>query len=138
MPGAPCIYYGDEVGMTGEMDPGCRGAFPWDEARWDHGLLETARMLIALRHATPAFRDVDFAALASDGMAVAYRRGSGEGSAIVALNAGDDPAELLVPGPAGASLVTIPGLPEAAIAPGHDGTLRITLPARSGTVVRAG
>jgi len=138
MPGAPCIYYGDEVGMTGEMDPGCRGAFPWDESRWDHDLLETARTLIALRHGTPAFRDVDFTALASDGMAAAYRRGSGEGSAIVAINAGDAPAELTVPGWADAGQVAIPGLPAATLAPGDDGTLRIALPARSGAVVRAG
>src|SRR6476646_2550039 len=35
LPGAPCLYYGDEVGLTGGNDPGCRGAFPWDESRWD-------------------------------------------------------------------------------------------------------
>ena len=28
LPGAPCLYYGDEVGLTGGNDPGCRGAFP--------------------------------------------------------------------------------------------------------------
>jgi glycosidase len=124
--------------MTGEMDPGCRGAFPWEATRWDLGLLETARMLIALRHATPAFRDTDFAKLAADGMAVAYRRGNGGGSAIVAINAGDTPAELAIPASADASLVAIPGLPAATLAPGDDGTLRIALPARSGAVVCAG
>jgi cyclomaltodextrinase len=138
MPGAPCIYYGDEVGMTGEMDPGCRGAFPWDEASWDHELLETARMLIALRHDTPAFRDVEFAPLASEGMAVAYRRGSGEGSVVVAINAGDVPAELVVEAGAAPRLVSVPGLPEAAITAGDGATVRIALPARSGCVVMAG
>ncbi|MEK4508530.1 glycoside hydrolase family 13 protein [Paenibacillus sp. FSL K6-2524] len=29
-PGNPTIYYGDEIGMTGENDPGCRGCMPWD------------------------------------------------------------------------------------------------------------
>ena len=29
-PGAPAIYYGDELGMTGENDPGCRGGMTWD------------------------------------------------------------------------------------------------------------
>jgi len=28
LPGAPCIYYGSEIGMTGGHDPDCRGAFP--------------------------------------------------------------------------------------------------------------
>ncbi len=40
-PGAPCIYYGDEIGLTGGKDPGCRKAFPWDENRWDADLLAT-------------------------------------------------------------------------------------------------
>ena len=30
-PGAPCIYYGDEIGLTGGVDPMCRKAFPWDQ-----------------------------------------------------------------------------------------------------------
>ena len=29
-PGAPAIYYGDEVGLVGGKDPDCRGAFLWD------------------------------------------------------------------------------------------------------------
>ena len=31
LPGAPCIYYGDEVGLAGGNDPDCRRGFPWDE-----------------------------------------------------------------------------------------------------------
>ena len=30
LPGTPCLYYGDEVGLAGGKDPDCRGAFPWD------------------------------------------------------------------------------------------------------------
>ncbi len=37
-PGAPCVYYGDEVGLSGGRDPENRGTFPWDETRWDHDL----------------------------------------------------------------------------------------------------
>jgi len=29
--GMPIIYYGDEVGMTGEVDPGCRKAMEWNK-----------------------------------------------------------------------------------------------------------
>src|SRR5262249_35908155 len=35
LPGAPCIYSGDEVGVEGGIDPDNRRAFPWDETRWD-------------------------------------------------------------------------------------------------------
>lgn len=31
-PGAPCIYYGDEIGLEGGKDPLCRAGFPWDQA----------------------------------------------------------------------------------------------------------
>ena len=29
MPGAPCIYYGDEAGVTGGKDPDNRRTYPW-------------------------------------------------------------------------------------------------------------
>lgn len=30
MPGVPCIYYGDEIGMFGYRDPFNRGTYPWN------------------------------------------------------------------------------------------------------------
>lgn len=31
LPGAPCIFYGDEVGLEGGRDPDCRRCMPWNE-----------------------------------------------------------------------------------------------------------
>jgi len=139
MPGAPCIYYGDEIGMTGEMDPGCRGAFPWDESRWDRGLLATLRALVRLRHETPAFRDVAYTPLAADGMAAAYRRGDGPGSALVAINAGEEPAALDVEVPERLlEPIDIPDLGGGQTTRMEDGRVRLALPPRSGTLVRVG
>ena len=53
LPGAPCIYYGDEIGMAGGHDPYCRGAFPTDEADWDQELRAYVRGLARLRHEPP-------------------------------------------------------------------------------------
>ncbi|MBU1589397.1 MAG: glycoside hydrolase family 13 protein [Actinobacteria bacterium] len=53
--GAPMIYYGDEVGLEGDNDPGCRGTMPWDEAEWNSELLASIRELIAVRRSHPAF-----------------------------------------------------------------------------------
>lgn len=32
LPGIPCIYYGDEIGMEGFADPYCRAFFDWSES----------------------------------------------------------------------------------------------------------
>ena len=53
--GAPMIYYGDEVGLEGDNDPGCRGTMPWDERQWNGELLASIRALIARRRSHPAF-----------------------------------------------------------------------------------
>lgn len=35
MPGVPCIYYGDENGMEGHIDPFCRQCFDWEHLNKD-------------------------------------------------------------------------------------------------------
>lgn len=54
-PGAPCIYYGDEVGLFGDKDPDCRRGFP-DKSQWDLQTWEHHKKLIALRHQYSALR----------------------------------------------------------------------------------
>lgn len=56
LPGAPAIYYGDEIGLTGGKDPECRGAFPWEPARWETDLHAWVKKLITIRKRTPALR----------------------------------------------------------------------------------
>lgn len=47
LPGAPCIYYGDEVGMEGLMDPFNRQTYPWKTQ--DQALLKDIKKLSNLR-----------------------------------------------------------------------------------------
>lgn len=49
-PGVPCLYYGDEYGMTGEFDPGCRKCMVWAPANQDLAMYQFVKALIALRH----------------------------------------------------------------------------------------
>ncbi len=53
--GTPCIYYGDEIGMTGGQDPGCRKCMVWEEEKQDRDLFNHVKKLISLRKTYPAF-----------------------------------------------------------------------------------
>jgi cyclomaltodextrinase / maltogenic alpha-amylase / neopullulanase len=110
LPGAPCIYYGDEVGMTGGLDPDNRGAFPWDESRWNRHLLDLVRVLSSFRAGHHVLRHGDFRVVAADGDAVAYAMTNSGGGALVALNAGSGAARLALPGTFdGLAAVDLPG-----------------------------
>jgi neopullulanase len=98
-PGAPCIYYGDEVGMEGKHDPDCRRAFPWDETRWDADLLAFSRRAIALRHEHPALRRGRYLRLYADERrgVYAFARQGEEETLVVVLNNGPVSYDLHVP-----------------------------------------
>lgn len=97
-PGAPCIYYGDEIGLEGGPDPDCRRAFPWDESRWDKDLLEWYRRCITLRHALPALRRGEFRRLYADPVVYAFARFlPSDPPVLVAVNAGESPASPAIP-----------------------------------------
>lgn len=66
LPGAPAIYYGDEIGLTGDNDPDCRRAMLWEEDQQDQELLEWYRRLSEIRHLEPAIRKGSFETIAAD------------------------------------------------------------------------
>ena len=148
LPGAPSIYYGDEIGMTGEQDPGCRASFPWgDRGSWDLELLAFTKGAVAVRRANPVLRRGGYRTVAAWGAAMAFVRTPVDGAAgpavIVAVNAGDAavPLDLDLPELTDHRLAPIgwPGLPEAP-AGGvalRDGRASVTVPPRAGLVFRA-
>jgi cyclomaltodextrinase len=96
-PGAPCIYYGDEIGMEGRHDPACRGAFPWDDGQWDRDLRDYVRRCIGLRRDHPALRRGELTWLfVGDGVVAYGRRQEGE-TLLVVLNNTLHPVTLAVP-----------------------------------------
>ncbi len=86
-PGAPSIYYGDEVGLPGAIDPDSRRGFPL-EANWDQEIFQTHRQLIALRHAYPALRTGDYQVLFAQGELYILARTLEKEELIIAINAG--------------------------------------------------
>ncbi len=137
-PGAPCIYYGDEIGLRGGYDPACRGAMPWHHPEaWNLQLHGFVKQLIALRKAHPALRRGRFLRLAADGELYVYAQQSEDEVVVTAINTGEARALEL---PLAEDVAQLPGLAgeyQALLGEGSivivEGRLRAgELPARSG------
>lgn len=91
-PGAPAVYYGDEIGLEGGKDPECRGAFPWNPESWNHTLRNWVKQLISLRKSQVILRRGSFrrvCASSSDGCC-AYLRSFDDQQILVVANASDE------------------------------------------------
>jgi len=140
LPGLPFVYYGEEIGMTGDKpdprlrtpmqwraEPGLgftRGT-PWEAAQPDSfrttvaaqqadsgSLLTLYRRLIQLRRTTPALGIGRLLSLpAGQPQVVAYLRRSGEQAVLVVANLGEQPAAGVRLG--GADSLLAPGLYQA-------------------------
>ncbi len=92
-PGAPCIYYGDEVGVDGRHDPECRKSFPWNEERWDADLLTYTKACVKLRRDHPSLRGGSFQRLHAEGQVYAFTRTFKQEQVLVAINASEAAAQ---------------------------------------------
>jgi glycosidase len=143
LPGAPCVYYGDEIGLAGGLEPDSRRGFPWDDDRWDSELLSFVRAAFAMRHAEPLLRRGDVEVLAAADEAIAFERRSPDGPApslVVGVNAGSQPARLDVGGPVrtdpAPEVLALPGLSAPSIEIDAEGRLRLGIGPRSAAVIR--
>src|SRR3990170_1838782 len=95
LPGAPSIYYGDELAMPGTADPGCRGAYPAVGAALGAEAVTTRACVRAMthsRHAHAALRLGEVGVLASGDRWVVLSRRGGAAQGGVSLTAGAAPA----------------------------------------------
>ena len=101
LPGAPCVYYGDEIGMTSAPVQGHEGraGMLWDEADWDHDLRDALKRYIALRKDYAVLRRGTFQTVhASDADNVyAFARADERETFVVLFNNARRPYELRVP-----------------------------------------
>jgi neopullulanase len=87
MPGAPSIYYGDEIGLSGGHDPDNRRAFPWhDQDSWDLETYNFIRTLIKLRKEHTALRVGDWEAIWANEEALAYRRFTDDEQVLIVIS----------------------------------------------------
>jgi len=94
-PGAPCIYYGDEVGLAGGLDPDSRRSFP-PQQQWDEDLRQWYKDLIGLRHRYPALRTGDYQILYAQGSTYVFARTLTASELIIAINAGTETSAIAV------------------------------------------
>ncbi|MBS1250076.1 MAG: Neopullulanase [Chloroflexi bacterium] len=98
-PGAPAIYYGDEIGLEGGKDPDCRRAFPWDEKKWDMELRSWVKTLISLRKRKSCLRRGDYHRVLLDKkrQLYAFARTLGDEVILIAINASPSRRHLHLP-----------------------------------------
>lgn len=87
MPGLPCVYYGDEIGMTGERDPFNRMCFDPDHG--DPEILRFFRRLFAFRGKIDGLEDYLFQPRGAEGSFYSFSRLGQKGRLIVAANSGE-------------------------------------------------
>ena len=103
-PGAPTVFYGDEVGVTGGEDPFNRATYPWADrgGRPDASMLADFKRLIALRntHAVLRHGSIDAPIYLDEHVIVLLRR-DGAHWAVTATNNADDARQVRIELPAG-------------------------------------
>lgn len=94
LPGAPAIYYGDEIGLRGtdkydelHRDVDARWAFPWhDESMWDLKFRSYTKQLITMRNRRAVLRRGRFQQLYAAGPCYAFARTDETNALIVVAN----------------------------------------------------
>jgi alpha-glucosidase len=97
LPGVPCLYYGDEIGLAGGADPDNRRCMEWDEARWDRPRLAETGRRVAARKSSLALRRGGFVDLGSRGDLLAFARVSGGETRLVVASRSDEKLTVSLP-----------------------------------------
>jgi glycosidase len=84
--GAPLIYYGDEIGMTGGNDPFDRKPFPWKEEMWNKDLFEHYKKMIELRKNRESLQLGDYRVIESEEGLLIFERSTEKEQTIIIIN----------------------------------------------------
>lgn len=91
LPGVPCIYYGDEVGVEGWIDPFNRQCYPWGNENTE--LLEHYKMLGYLRK-NNIFKEGKYKCLVHEEDIFVFERYDGNEKFVIGINLSDEDVTL--------------------------------------------
>ncbi|CAM4054324.1 S-layer homology domain-containing protein [Paenibacillus alkaliterrae] len=97
-PGAPTVYYGDEVGLEGTKDPDSRRTFPWERVSEAEGqfmgagkyasVFNVYKKSAEIRNNNKVFRTGDIKVAYAQGDVIAYARKNSAKAGLVVINKG--------------------------------------------------
>ena len=116
LPGMPCIYYGDEIGMEGCADPFNRAPFTWQKTECpdEKSLLAFYTAAAKLRSAHCALRRGELQAEAVHGLLLIRRRSQAE-TTLTVINATGQTQ--LLPAFSGEMLLSTASFPDGSLPP---------------------
>lgn len=88
--GIPCIYYGDEVGLSGGYDPLCRKCMIWDKDKQNTELHTFYKLLSSIRHQNKVLVYGDYESIYNRDYTLIFKRDYKDNVILVMLNNSDD------------------------------------------------
>ncbi len=95
--GAPMIYYGDEIGMSGGNDPLNRGCMNWKRYQWNSEIYEWYKKLIRIRRDTLAIRYGNYTPIVAKKQVFGFKRNYENQEVYVFINGGENVQDVKTP-----------------------------------------
>ena len=136
IPGAPCIYYGDEIGLEGRHDPDCRRGFPWQRDAWDMDMHRWYQKCIRLRSKYQLGRAEPPRVVLAESSAVVFHTAAESGALLSVFNAGAVASTIELPNDESTNVcIVLSGTAMSEPITTNSGLLRLTIPPRCGAVL---
>jgi len=99
LPGAPSIWYGDEVGLAGHADSveGCRWPMQWQREHWDQRFHTLYRTLARLKRSEAVLADGAHRFLSVGDEHLAFARHNRDRALVAVLNRAAEPSRIRLP-----------------------------------------
>ena len=96
-PGAPSIYYGDEIGLNGDNDPDCRRCMEWEKEKQNTEVLSFYKKIISIRKSYSCLRTGNIIPLVCEKMIYGYLCQSENQQIYVLMNGAEEEYEVQLP-----------------------------------------